>query len=93
MDAGALPGFLELAPGGIKAVVAAERAERRPARSGGDPTEQAKAELRCRPVLAEIAMPGDAEFVVLRARREGGMLQIVAEVETLVDQAVRKAAG
>ena len=94
VDAGALPGFLELQRGGIKAVVAAERAARRPVRSG-DPREQARAELRVRPVLAELAMTtaGTGEFVVLLARREGDRLQVVAEVEALVDQAVRRAAG
>ncbi len=92
VEAGALPGFLELSPGGIKAVVAAERAARRPAPQGNS-TEQARAELRCRPTLAEVTLPGDGEFVVLLARRDGDMLHIVADVPALVDQAVRRAAG
>lgn len=90
-----LPQFLELHRGGIKAVVAAERVARRPAPTV-DPYEQARAELRARPVLAQVSMPiaGDAEFVVLVARRDGGELSVVAQVDGgVVQQAVRRAAA
>ena len=95
VSAGALPQFLELHRGGIKAVVAAERAQRRPV-AQVDPYEQACAELRARPVLAQVDLTGtgEAEFVVLLARRDGTTLQVVAQVEGgLVQQAIRKAAG
>ena len=92
---GALPQFLELHRGGIKAVVAAERAARRPAKPV-DVYEQARAELRARPILAQVAIPGvgDGEFVVLIARRDGNGLSVVAQVEGgLVEQAIRRAAA
>ena len=95
VGAGALPQFLELHRGGIKAVVAAERAARRPAPTV-DLYEQARAELRARPVLAQLALPiaGDGEFVVLLARREGDGVSVVAQIEGgFVQQAVRKAAA
>jgi hypothetical protein len=94
VEAGALPSFLDLHVGGIKAVVAAERAARRP-RGVVDPFAQAQAELRTRPVLAEVTLPGEGEWVVLVARRDGDAVQVLAEVDTptLVQQAVRRAVG
>lgn len=91
---GALPGFLELHVGGIKAVVEAERAARRPP-SRPDAFAQAAAELRARPVLAELALPGGGEWVVLVARREGDAVQVLGEIATagFVQQAVRRAAA
>ena len=93
--AGALPQFIELHRGGVKAVVTAEREARRPPTTT-DPLVQAAAELRARPVLAEVAMPvsGDGEFVILLARRGDAGLSVVAQVEgALVQQAMRKAAA
>ena len=92
VDAGALPSFLDLHAGGIKAVVAAERAARRP-RGAADPFAQAQAELRTRPVLAEMTLPGAGEWVVLVARRDGDAVQVLAELAApgLVEQAVRRA--
>ena len=95
VSAGALAQFLELHRGGIKAVVAAERDARRPAPTV-DVYEQARAELRARPVLAQVAMAGagEAEFVVLVARRDGEGLSVVAQVDGgLVQQVVRRAAA
>ena len=94
VDAGALPAFLDLYEGGIKGIVAAERDERRP-RAPTDPLAQAQAELRARPVLAEFALRGDAEWVVLVARREGDVVQVLGEItgDGFVQQAVRKAAA
>ena len=94
VDAGALPAFLDLYEGGIKGIVAAERDERRP-RAATDPLAQAQAELRARPVLAEFALAGDAEWIVLVARREGDTVQVLGEIkaDTFVQQAVRKAAA
>ncbi|WP_299650420.1 hypothetical protein [Sphingomonas bacterium] len=95
VSAGALPQFLELQRGGIKGVVAAERAQRRPV-TAADPYARACAKLRTRPVLAELSMPatGSSEFVVLIARRDGGVLSVVAQVDGgLVQQAIRRAAA
>ncbi|WP_375397797.1 hypothetical protein [uncultured Sphingomonas sp.] len=94
VDAGALPAFLDLQQGGIKAVVAAERIARRP-RMALDPVAQAQAELRTRPVLAEIDLPGEAEWVVLVARRDGDSVQVLGEIDarSFVQQAVRRAAA
>ena len=94
VDVGALPAFLDLYQGGIKAVVAAERAERRPS-TLADPVAQARAELSSRPVLAEIALPGDAEWVVLVARRQGDTVRVLGEIvgDAFVRQAVRRAAA
>jgi hypothetical protein len=94
VEAGALPSFLDLHTGGIKAVVAAERAARRP-RGAADPFAQAQAELRTRPVLAEMTLPGAGEWVVLVGRRDGDAVQVLAELESpaLVQQAVRRAVG
>ena len=92
---GALPQFLDLHRGGIKAVVAAERAERRPA-PAVDRWAQVAAELRARPVLAQVTLPvaGDEEWVLLVARRSGETLDVVARVEGgLVQQAMRRAAA
>ena len=92
---GALPAFLDLHRGGIKAVVAAERAERRPAQAI-DVYARAAAELRARPVLAQVTLPvaaGD-EWVLLLARRSGETLDVLAQVKGgIVQQAIRKAAA
>jgi hypothetical protein len=81
--------------GGLKGIVAAERARRRPAR-GDMPWDRVREELRARPPVARVRLDvdGDAEFVLLVARREAGELQIVAPVtdEKLVDRALRRVA-
>jgi hypothetical protein len=96
---GALPAMIDATPGGIKAVVAAERDLRRtprPARRKADPL----AALAARPALASVTMktaatPGD--FVLLLARATGdGTLDIVASVdadEKLTERAIRAAAA
>ena len=75
---GALAEFLDGFAGGVKAVVAAERAARRPAATP-DVYVRAAAELRALPVLANLPMAADGqEFVVLLARAgTDGTLDIV----------------
>jgi hypothetical protein len=93
---GVLAERIEEYAGGLKAIVAAERAQRRPA-----PKPDRSAELRAalhgaRPLArVDIAVPGDGEFVLLLARREREGLAILAPVadSRLVDQAIRKTAG
>ncbi|HYJ53509.1 MAG TPA: hypothetical protein VEW04_10100 [Allosphingosinicella sp.] len=93
---GALAGRIEAHPGGLKAIVAAERALRRPAPKP-DRWAEIRAELQERRPLArvDIAVEGDSEFVLLVARREADGFAILAPVADakLVDQAIRKSAA
>lgn len=91
---GGLDAFLETVEGGIKAVVKAERAHRRPA-ARLDAFARIAEELRGRPPLAHIDLTSDQEFVLLLARAGKGGLDIVAKVEDspLTERAVRKVAA
>ena len=93
---GALAERIDIQPGGLKAIVAAERAARRPA-AKPDPWAALRSRLHSQPPLArvEIDVPGDDEFVLLVARREQGGLAILAPVTDpkLLDQAIRKSAA
>ena len=93
---GGLCARIEASEGGLKAIVRAARACRRPA-PRPDAAEAARERLRSAPALAYIdveAAPG--EFVLLVARRdEAGRLAIVAPVsgdDALMDRALRRAA-
>ena len=92
---GGLAPFLDAFEGGIKAVVAAERAAKRPAPQP-DLYERARVELRERTALASVAIQaGSSEFVVLLARANGqGTLDIVAcvDAKAAVDGIARRAA-
>src|SRR3954469_11258196 len=68
---GALPGRIESLEGGLKAIVAAERAIRRPATLKPDRWAELRARLHnARPLArVEIAIAGEEEFVLLVARR------------------------
>jgi hypothetical protein len=93
---GGLDAFLEVAEGGIKGVVAAERALKRPS-AKLDVFARAAEELRNRPPLAHVDIAaGDGEFVVLLARSSGNGLDIVGRVDgdpALTERAVRRAAA
>ena len=93
---GALAERIESFQGGLKAVVAAERAARRPA-ARPDPWEALRARLHnARPLArVDIAVAGAEEFVLLVARREEDGLAILAPVADpkLVEQAIRKTAA
>lgn len=97
---GGLDAFLEVAEGGIKGVVKAERDHRRPARTSA--IARATAELRARPSLAHLetaqveTSAKAGEFVLLLARAGDAGLEIVASIEddaALTERAIRKAAG
>jgi hypothetical protein len=95
----ALPAFLEAADGGIKGIVAAERALRRPAKTTRETFARVADELRALPTLGHVAIPrqGDGEFVVLLARSapDGG-LDVVAAIEddsALTEKLARRAAA
>ncbi len=94
---GGLEAFLTGTPGGIKAVVQAERALRKPTPQP-DLYARAAAELRSRPPLAHVPIEaGQHEFVVLLARTgDDGMLDVVARIDgdrTLAERVVRRAAA
>lgn len=88
--------WLEGFTGGLKGVVAAERALRAPVKKP-DPVEAARATLRSRPSKAVVAIEtGQDEFVLLVGRRVAeGQVAIVEAIadKTLVEKAVRKAAN
>jgi hypothetical protein len=94
---GSFAAVLEAQPGGVKAIVQAERRAKRP-EPKPDPIEQARARLRDAGPLGflELAVEGEGEFVLFVGRREGdGRIAIVAPVTdaNLTDRAVRKAAA
>jgi hypothetical protein len=96
VTAGTLAALLEAHEGGLKGVVAAERAHRRPA-ARPDRWAEVRAQLHTTPPLAHVAIEvkGEDEFVLLVARREADGFDIVAPVadQGLVDQAIRKSAA
>lgn len=85
--------FLENFPGGLKAVVAAERRERRPA---GKPERPDATRERARALEAQamLSLGGDDEFVVLVARRIDGervaIIGVVPDDRPLLDRALRQ---
>lgn len=91
---GGLEAFLDRFEGGIKGVVAAERAVRRPPAKKSNFAKIAK-ELRARPSLGHVNIKAEGEFVVLLARQQDGGLDIVARVDDdpLLQRAIRKAAA
>lgn len=87
--------FLTAADGGIKGIVAAERAARRP-EARPDTLAAAATTLRARAPIASLPIAaGDEEFVLLLARAGlDGMLEVVARVEGeagLTEKAIRSA--
>ena len=94
LPAGRFASHVEGERGGLKALVAAERAARRPVDARRAPGEAARNALRRAAPLAHVDVPaGDGEFVLLLARREeDGRLAVVAPVPAesgLVDRAIR----
>lgn len=94
---GSLGPFLDGYAGGIKAIVAAERAARRPAKRGGDAYDRTATALRKLPVLANVPIgAGNDEFVVLVARAgQNGTVDIIRRIDapTLVEAAMKRAAA
>ncbi|AJP70754.1 PAS domain-containing protein [Sphingomonas hengshuiensis] len=93
---GGLESFLALAEGGIKGLVQAERAHRRPALSDAG-FARAAAELRSRPPLGHVAIDADGDdFVLLLACARGDGLDIVARLPEdpgFTGRAIRRAAA
>ncbi|HEX8262374.1 MAG TPA: hypothetical protein VF547_05815 [Allosphingosinicella sp.] len=91
--AGALRERLEI--DGLKALVRAERRARRP-EPKPDGGQAAREALRAARPIGHVDLPGEAEFVLLLARRdEVGGLAVVAPVadDALLERAIRKAAA
>ncbi|HET8612565.1 MAG TPA: hypothetical protein VFL92_07350, partial [Sphingomonas sp.] len=92
---GGFAAHIETRAGGLKAMVAAERAARRPATAPRPLAERARDALMRIEPRAMLDIPSDGgEFVLLLARREGdGRLAVLAPVPgdaPLVDRAIRK---
>jgi hypothetical protein len=95
LGAGTLADHIDMQPGGLKAMVAAERTARKPASAPPSHAEIARAALRKVAPRALLDLPSDpGEFVLLLARREDdGRLAVIAPVPeeaTLLDRAIRK---
>jgi len=92
--AGGFQGFIEGQPGGLKALVAAERQARRPDPRADTKGETARARLRSAPSISLAEIPAGEEFAVVVTRRGAdGAHEPVAIIddETLVERAIRRA--
>ena len=91
---GAFQDFIEKQPGGLKALVAAERQARRPEPKADTKGEVARARLRSAPPISLADVPMQEEFAVIVTRRGAdGTHEPVAIVddEALVERAIRRA--
>jgi hypothetical protein len=95
VQSGGFQDFIEKQPGGLKALVAAEREARRPAAKPDTKTDAARAALRKAPPISLADLPQTEEFAVVITRRAAdGTHEPVAIVddEALVERAIRRAA-
>ena len=94
IEVGGFEKFIEQQPGGLKALVAAERAARRPQAKADTKGETARAQLRSAPALSLADVPAGDEFALVLTRRGAdGTHEPVAFVddEALVERAIRRA--
>ena len=90
---GAFEDFIEKQPGGLKALVAAERQARRPEQKADTKGEAARARLRSASPISLAQVPAEAEFAVIVTRRGAdGTHEPVAIVDdaALVERAIRR---
>jgi hypothetical protein len=95
VELGGFETLIEKQPGGLKALVAAERQARRPEPRIDTRAEAARERLRTVEPLSLQSLPGDEEFcLVLTRRGADGTHEPVAVISdpALVDRAIRKAA-
>ena len=95
VELGGFEKLIEKQPGGLKALVAAERQARRPELRTDTRSEKARERLRTAEPLSLQSVSGDEEFcLVLTRRGADGTHQPVAVISdpALVDRAIRKAA-
>jgi len=93
--AGEFQGFIEKQPGGLKALVAAERQARHPGRKSDSKGEVARARLRAMPPISLAEVSSEEEFAVVVTRRGAdGRHEPVAIIddEALVERAIRRSA-
>ncbi len=92
LPAGGMKLFLETYPGGLKAIVAADRRERRPVDKPVKPdfTRQAARNL---PEQAYLTLSGNDEFVIMVARRVDtervAIIGVVSDDKPMLDRALR----
>jgi hypothetical protein len=92
---GAFKDFIEKQPGGLKALVAAERQARRPEPKADTQGEAARAKLRAARPISLADVPAGEEFAVVVTRRgPDGSHEPVAilDDEALIERAIRRAA-
>jgi hypothetical protein len=90
---GGFQDLIEKQPGGLKALVAAERQARRPEAKGDTKGDVARARLRSAPSISLADVPAEEEFAVVVTRRGAdGTHEPVAivEDEALVERAIRR---
>jgi hypothetical protein len=95
IELGGFKSFIEKQPGGLKALVAAERQARRPEPKADTRGDAARAKLRSAPPMSLAELPAEEEFAVVITRRtaDGSHEPVaVVEDEALVERAIRKAA-
>ena len=93
--AGAFEELIQKQPGGLKALVAAERQARRPEPKADTKGEVARTRLRAAPSISLEQLPADEEFALVVTRRgpEGRHEAVaVVEDEALIERAIRAAA-
>jgi hypothetical protein len=92
LPVGGMRHFLDQYPGGLKAVVAAERRERRPADKPAK-VDMTRAAARALEAQAILTLPGDDEFIVLIARRiDGERVAVIGVVDgdkPMLDRALK----
>ena len=94
VEIGGFQPFIENQPGGLKALVAAERTARRPDAKVDTKSDAARAQLRAAPALSLADVPPGTEFALVVTRRgPDGRHEPVAFVddEALVERAIRRA--
>ena len=92
---GGFEALIDSQPGGLKALVSAERQARRPDAGPDTRAEAARERLRSADTLDLRSLPGDAEFCLVVTRRGAdGVHRPVAQVAdpALLDRAIRRAA-
>jgi hypothetical protein len=93
IELGGFQDLIEKQPGGLKALVAAERQARRPGDNADTKGDMARARLRFAPPISLADMPAEEEFAVVVTRRGAdGTHEPVAIVddEALIERAIRR---
>jgi hypothetical protein len=96
VELGGFLSFINTQPGGLKALVAAERQARRPSASSDSKTEKARQQLReVAPMpLSEIRTDDEFALVLTRRSADGGYQPVaVVDDPAMVEKAIRKAAS